>query len=123
LFFIDIDDMKWINDTFGHREGDKALLNSATVLNETFRESDIIGRIGGDEFAILAFDTTEMTPELIKSRLQNQLDIHNAQSCLYKLSLSIGISYYDPADPISIDELMSKADSLMYEHKRARQNS
>lgn len=123
LFFIDIDDMKWINDTFGHREGDKALLNSATVLKETFRESDIIGRIGGDEFAILAFDTTDMTPELIKSRLQNQLDIHNVQSCPYKLSLSIGISYYDPADPIFIDELMSKADSLMYEHKRAKQKN
>ena len=123
LFFIDIDDMKWINDTFGHREGDRALINSAAVLNETFRESDIIGRIGGDEFAIFAFDTTEMTPELIKSRLQNQLDIHNAQSCLYKLSLSIGISYYDPADPISIDELMSKADLLMYEHKRAKQKN
>jgi diguanylate cyclase (GGDEF)-like protein len=61
LFFADLDKMKQINDKLGHHEGDKALIEVVTILKRVFRESDILGRMGGDEFAILAIDTTNET--------------------------------------------------------------
>jgi diguanylate cyclase (GGDEF)-like protein len=120
LFFADMDKMKQINDKLGHQEGDKALIEIATILKEVFRESDIIGRIGGDEFAILVLDTTDETRELLMRRLQNYLDDYNRPRS-YTLSLSIGIAPYDPKIPLSLDELMAEADTLMYEEKRKKQ--
>ena len=63
LAFIDVDDLKKINDTLGHEEGDKALIDTAQIIRNTFRESDIIARLGGDEFAVLAIDTVDMYPD------------------------------------------------------------
>ncbi len=124
MIFADLDRMKWINDTFGHREGDRALIEAAEVLKETFRESDIIGRIGGDEFAMLAIDTPELTTEILTTRLQSNLEIHNKRGVRsYELSLSIGITHYNPDTPCSLEELMAQADSLMYEEKRRKQNN
>ena len=124
MIFADLDRMKWINDTFGHREGDRALIEAAEVLKETFRESDIIGRIGGDEFAMLAIDTPELTTEILTTRLQSNLEIHNKRGVRsYELSLSIGITHYNPDTPCSLEELMAQADKLMYEEKRRKQNS
>jgi diguanylate cyclase (GGDEF)-like protein len=121
LFFADLDGMKWINDTLGHEEGDKALVEIATVLKETFRLSDIIARIGGDEFAVLVIDTTEGTPEILMNRLQDQIDRHNNQvTRKYPLSISIGSCYYDPENPLSLDELTACADTLMYEQKKSK---
>ncbi len=73
LFFADLDGMKWINDTLGHEEGDRALVDIATILKDTFRLSDIIARIGGDEFAVLVIDTTAVTPEILTARLKIKL--------------------------------------------------
>ena len=67
LFFADLDGLKWINDTLGHEEGDKALIEAATVFKETFRTSDIIARLGGDEYAALAVDITEANSEIFTS--------------------------------------------------------
>jgi diguanylate cyclase (GGDEF)-like protein/PAS domain S-box-containing protein len=121
LAFIDVDNMKSINDTLGHEEGDKALINTANILRQTFRESDIIARIGGDEFAVLAIDVTEMNPELLSSRLQQSIDSHMAKEAYpYKLSMSWGTAVYDPEAPISLAELMSEADRLMYAEKKAK---
>jgi diguanylate cyclase (GGDEF)-like protein len=123
LFFVDLDKMKQINDTLGHQEGDKALVEIATTLKEVFRESDIIGRMGGDEFAILAIDTTNETREVLMKRLHNYLDDYNRpEGRSYTLSLSIGIAPYDPEKPFSLDELMAQADMLMYEEKRNKQH-
>ena len=123
LFFADLDGMKWINDTLGHEEGDKALIDVAIILKDTFRSSDIIARMGGDEFAILAIDTTGMYPEIIMARLQNQIDTHNSSgSRRYKISISMGTAYYDPENPCSLDELMSRADKLMYEQKKRKKS-
>ena len=123
LFFADLDKMKQINDTLGHQEGDKALVEIATTLKKVFRESDIIGRMGGDEFAILAIDTTNETREVLMKRLHNYLDDYNRpQGRSYTLSLSIGIAPYDPKKPFSLDELMAQADTLMYEEKRNKQH-
>ncbi|MBU0544749.1 MAG: GGDEF domain-containing protein [Proteobacteria bacterium] len=119
LFFADLDGLKLINDTLGHEEGDKALIEMASVLKETFRSSDIIARMGGDEFAILAIGPQNGKPEILISRLQNQIDRYNNQkNRKYKLSISVGCSSYDPENPSSIDKLMANADKLMYEQKK-----
>jgi diguanylate cyclase (GGDEF)-like protein len=122
LFFADLDRMKRINDTLGHQEGDKALIEITTILKEVFRESDIIGRIGGDEFAILAIDTTDETRDVLTMRLYNTLDNYNRpEGRNYQISLSIGIAHYNPETPSTLDELMAQADTLMYEEKRDKQ--
>ncbi|MCX5806141.1 MAG: PAS domain S-box protein [Proteobacteria bacterium] len=120
-FFIDIDGMKWINDTLGHKEGDEALIMTANILSKTFREADIIGRIGGDEFAVLAVGTNETCSELLVRRLHEHIDRYNIQTNKpYKLSLSIGVAIYDPNNPQSVDDLMSTADTLMYKEKKEK---
>jgi diguanylate cyclase (GGDEF)-like protein/PAS domain S-box-containing protein len=121
LVFTDVDGLKWINDNLGHEEGDKALIDTAQILRQTFRESDIIARLGGDEFAILAIDTADSNPEAFAKRLQQNLDACNAkQGCRYKLAMSWGAAIYDPESPLSLDELMSSADELMYAQKRSK---
>jgi two-component system cell cycle response regulator len=69
LLFVDLDHMKQINDTFGHQEGDQALIETAVILTKTFRRSDIIARIGGDEFAILAIEAHKSNVESLTTRL------------------------------------------------------
>lgn len=120
LLFIDIDDMKRINDTWGHEEGDRALVSATTVLKKTFRESDILARMGGDEFAVLAVDAAE-NPEIVLGRLAEQIGLHNAvPDHLYEISMSIGMAVYDPQVPCSLDNLISRADTLMYEQKKMK---
>ena len=121
LFFADLDGLKWINDTLGHEEGDKALIEAATVLKETFRVSDIIARLGGDEYSVLTADITEENSEAFTTRLQSLIDTQNKQeNRRYRLSISVGCSYYDPENPCSLDELMASADKLMYEQKNIK---
>ena len=124
ILYADIDNFKEINDKFGHKDGDNALIDVANILKENYRESDIIARIGGDEFVVFPVGTTKDHVEIIKSHLQKKFDAHNAESNHnYKLSLSIGIAYYDPENPCSVDELLTQADKLMYEEKRCKQKA
>lgn len=120
LFFIDIDDLKLVNDSLGHEEGDRLLINAANILKQTFRESDIIARIGGDEFAVLAADADEIS-EVVLNRLNEKIAAHNALSSRqYDISMSIGTAVYDPSTPCSLDDLMSQADQLMYLQKKEK---
>jgi diguanylate cyclase (GGDEF)-like protein len=120
LLYIDMDDLKWINDHCGHNEGDQALIDLAGILKKSFRESDIIARIGGDEFVVLLESTVE-NDEILITRLYENIKGHNAKGSRgYKLSISVGVAQFDPENPISIDELLSKADALMYAEKRKR---
>jgi len=119
LFFTDVDNMKWINDNLGHQQGDQALMDISVILKETFRDSDIISRIGGDEFAILALDTVEINPDILISRLKHSMKSFNQKGQRpFKLSLSMGMSRYHPAHPSSIDQLLAESDRAMYEEKR-----
>ena len=120
LFFIDIDDLKVVNDNLGHEEGDRLLISSANILKQTFRKSDITARIGGDEFAVLVSDAAEGS-EIVLNRLEDRIDSHNALSDRqYHISMSVGIAVYDPANPCSLDDLMSRADQLMYMQKKEK---
>jgi diguanylate cyclase (GGDEF)-like protein len=119
--FVDVDNLKNINDRFGHREGDLLLLETADLLRSTFRESDLIARIGGDEFVVLAMDVASPTQEQWTARLEEQLRSRNAHpDRRYPLSLSLGFAYYDPEFPCALSDLLDRADSLMYEQKRRK---
>jgi len=119
LYFADLDGLKWINDTLGHEEGNKALMEAAAVLRETFRTSDILARLGGDEYAALALDTAEEYAAIFTERLQFLVDAKNREAGRkFKLSISIGGASYDPEKPCSLDELIFIADKLMYENKQ-----
>ena len=126
MVYADVDRMKWINDNLGHEEGDAALIEAATVLKETFREADIIGRVGGDEFAVLATETGSEVALgdltlLLKERLTKITAGHNAASGRkYQLSMSIGVKRCGPGCCHSVNELLNQADQLMYEDKRQR---
>jgi len=121
ILFADLDKLKWINDNFGHIQGDLALKATAHILRKCFRKSDIIARIGGDEFAVLTIETPEKSGNILIKRLRETLNQYNAKSKQqYKLSLSIGAVFYDPQRPLSIDELLASADSLMYRQKRRK---
>ncbi|MHB8770793.1 MAG: diguanylate cyclase [Syntrophales bacterium] len=121
LAFIDVDDLKKINDRLGHDEGDRALIDAARIIRDTFRESDIIARFGGDEFAVLAIDADAVDPEAFSRRLQGHIDAFNEKGCRqYRLALSRGSAVYDPRAPRSLDDLKAAADALMYAQKKSR---
>ena len=119
LIFGDLDNLKGINDTFGHKEGDQALVDTSQILKETFRESDIIARIGGDEFVILAMNSFETSAEKLISRFEQVLNDYPLQTKRsYTLSLSLGIACFNHNNPCSIDVLLAQADKIMYENKQ-----
>lgn len=124
ILYCDLDGLKDINDNLGHQKGDRALIDTANVLKETFRDSDIIARIGGDELVVMPIETTVDNIENVINRLQQALEIDNAKNKRdYKLSISTGTAYFDPLSPCSIDELLSQADQSMYERKRSKQTA
>ena len=119
--FLDLDGLKQVNDSYGHREGDGALVSTAHVLRETFRESDVVARLGGDEFAVLALETSRGSAGGWEERLAENIARHNEQvGRPYALAMSIGMAVYDPRFPVLIDDLMAQADAAMYENKRRR---
>lgn len=121
LFFADVDGLKSINDRFGHVQGDALLVACGEVLKMTFRESDVIARIGGDEFAILAQGNSNESREAVLSRLQSSVDLMNRDVLApYQLSLSVGVARFDPASPLSLTELLCIADREMMLTKLSR---
>ena len=120
LFMMDVNGLKQINDSFGHLEGDRVLKRTAEVLEETFRDSDVIARQGGDEFAVLAIEAAGHSERTIQARLFDGLDSINAEQSHYEISLSLGFARFDPRNCTSIEKLMAKADQAMYEQKRHR---
>lgn len=121
LLFADLDGMKAINDNLGHSKGDEALIETADVFKKVFREADIIARVGGDEFAVLALETSCECSDMFRERLQRHIDLSNSRKNRdYHLSISIGMVCCNPEDPSSIYDLMSRADGLMYENKKSK---
>lgn len=118
LIYADMDNLKRINDDHGHEAGDRALVCIADVLKKTFRGSDVVGRVGGDEFAILALEAKAESLDALRKRLKENLKKtkYNADS-MHKLTFSLGIIYYNPEKPQNIEELLKRADMLMYEEK------
>lgn len=119
LLFCDVDNLKKINDSYGHREGDLALVRTADALEQAFRESDVLARLGGDEFAILALEASSQSLRAILHRLEKSLKKSNESESRYKLSLSVGVARFDPHEAVSLGSLMEQADRDMYDKKRS----
>jgi diguanylate cyclase (GGDEF)-like protein len=121
LLYVDLDDLKKINDQYGHNEGDYAIAQAAEILNKTFRSSDIICRLGGDEFTILIEDASLADEGEIRRRIQHYCDLHNAASQKpYQLSMSMGAAAYTPDSDKTFEMLMKEADLALYEEKQRK---
>jgi diguanylate cyclase (GGDEF)-like protein len=119
ILAMDLDGMKGINDACGHGSGDQALKDAAQILLTSFRRSDIIARVGGDEFAVMAIESGPGSPKLLVERIQENVRQHNQNLRRdFILSLSIGAIYYDPSDPQTLDVLLKRADEAMYQNKK-----
>jgi two-component system cell cycle response regulator len=111
---VNINHMKWINGAFGRAKVDQVLLGVAGILKATFRNSDIIARIGGDYFAVLALEAHYSSSHIMSARLQKNLENYNLRERqLYRLSLSTGFAFYDPDHPCSVDDLISRAEAAI----------
>lgn len=122
LFYIDLDGMKKINDTLGHDEGDMALLKTTEILKATFRETDIISRMGGDEFAVLAVHMKKGTQHKLIERLNRRIGRFNSsrENKKFKISLSIGIADCHQGESFTLQDLITRADKLMYSEKKRK---
>jgi len=124
LLYADLDNLKSINDTHGHQTGDLALHDVAGIMRENFRESDIVARIGGDEFVVFPVGTTVLRQELLVRRFEGALEIHNAaMQRPFQLSMSYGVSSVRADRPVSLDELLLEADRAMYARKSAKKSA
>lgn len=121
LLYVDLDGMKRVNDTLGHREGDRMLADMAAILRGTFRESDVLARLGGDEFAVFGLEETLHEAVAPKSRLLARMATFNAEKKrAYSLSASVGVSCLDIDAASTVNDLLCCADARMYEEKRTR---
>ncbi len=119
LLYLDLNGFKGINDRWGHAEGDRALIVFSTLLKQAFRGADVFARMGGDEFAVLLPNVVEAQAQLAYERFNTILAEHNRQSsCGYALACSTGIVSYDGCSCVSLAELLTRADELMYQRKR-----
>jgi diguanylate cyclase (GGDEF)-like protein len=121
LFFCDVDNLKKINDSYGHQEGDLALIRTAEALEQSFRGCDILSRLGGDEFVALVSQTSNQGQEVFLRRLEKNLKKSSAMEPRYSLSLSVGVAQFDSKGPVTLGELMVEADKAMYVKKRCGQ--
>jgi len=124
LFFIKLNGLKEIKDKSGHQSGDLALIETASILKEVFRDSDIVGRHAEDEFTAIAIESFDANNEIIITRLQDDLYSSNKQANrLYELSLSIGTAYYDTEELCSIEKLINRAEESMNEQRNKKKES
>ncbi len=124
VLMLDLDGLKRVNDEQGHDAGDRLLLRAADLFRRTFRDSDVIARIGGDEFCIVGeIPVFVQAGDTIRDRLEKCLARHNA-ACVDEpsLSFSVGLTRWDPANPRPLAELVAEADERMYEHKRNKRS-
>jgi len=122
LIYLDLDDLKLINDSYGHLEGNRALIVTANVLRACFRQSDILARLGGDEFCVLMTDAAQDSTQQVRKRLQHRAEfINTLSSWRFRLSLSVGIADVPVVHQPSLDQLLRVADKDMYEEKKKKQ--
>ncbi len=120
LVFLDLNKFKPINDTYGHAEGDKVLINFAGEMRKTFRTSDLFARLGGDEFVVLFMKQTREQAQLAIDRFQKNIDALNELiNDDYTVSFAHGIVEFNPEVHTSIEDMLDESDSLMYEQKKS----
>jgi diguanylate cyclase (GGDEF)-like protein/PAS domain S-box-containing protein len=121
LAYNDLDNLKEVNDEFGHEEGDRAMVQVAKLFKSVLREVDIITRMGGDEFLLIFLDSSLNEIPIIRKRLNKELTrLNQISKKSYEIEFSTGFSNYDPANPRSMDELIRIADQNMYKEKKRK---
>ena len=122
LVFLDIDYLKEVNDTHGHAVGDLLLKGVATILKTTLRESDVIGRIGGDEFAVLAMRSKGQGERGLPARIEEAVQAFRIKGYpRLRPSVSLGLVRIDPQKYQQLDDFLAHADFLMYQEKRKKE--
>lgn len=126
LMYADLDGLKPINDNLGHDIGDSAIIETGKLFQTVFREADIIGRVGGDEFTILfaCDDDTgkNPVPRLVERFEEKLAELNNSTNLPFELCISHGIAMFDGNSPVSVDELIKAADHLMYQSKKSKKD-
>ena len=117
LLLLDVDGLKQLNDGLGHQAGDEALMQVASALRAVCRNSDVIGRVGGDEFYVLLVDTADEGARQLEARLRAAALGLMVRG--HSVTLSVGVALFQPESPVDLEELMSRADAEMYQHKFA----
>jgi diguanylate cyclase (GGDEF)-like protein/PAS domain S-box-containing protein len=122
IVVCDLDGLKLVNDTLGHNSGDEMIVNAARLLKHSFRSSDIVARIGGDEFAVLVPDTPKKDAPKLVQRLRKAVEEHNAHNPKIPLFLAIGYAISDKDTP-NMQHLFREADNRMYREKIQNEQS
>ena len=122
LVYVDLDNLKSINDTFGHLEGNRALVVASNLLRASFRQSDILARMGGDEFCVLMTDAGKDSDQQVRKRLQQRVDFTNELSSWhFRISFSLGFASVPSVRQPSLEELLRIASERMDQEKRSKQ--
>ena len=122
VIFGDMDNLKIINYTFGHDEGDRAIIETANILKKVFRSNDIVARIGGDEFAIVSPVLDSYSFKKIKEKIKNEFELWNEnQDNQYKLSISLGFATFN-TESFALSALLLEADTKQYKEKRIKKS-
>jgi diguanylate cyclase (GGDEF)-like protein len=119
--YVDVDDLKLVNDTYGHDQGDALLRTIAALLRDNVRETDVVARLGGDEFCVLLAETDARAAEVVTTKLHGAVQAAAAQA-RWPLSLSIGAITFNTM-PANADEMLRQADQVMYTVKTGGKNA
>ena len=120
MILIDVDNFKYFNDQYGHDFGDKVLASVAKLMSDKLRESDYIGRYGGDEFLILLPHTSQEDASGIARRILDELPKVNIENSHEAISVSMGITEHQPGEDLR--GTIKKADDAMFQAKRSGGN-
>lgn len=121
IAFIDIDNLKYVNDTFGHKEGDNYICSVAKMLSYSIRQFDILARMGGDEFMILFNNTDEKNAEIAMQRsINNILKLSKSLDIKYNMSISYGLCTITEDSNLTINQIIEQADAKMYKNKTGK---
>ncbi|MDH5445638.1 MAG: GGDEF domain-containing protein [Gammaproteobacteria bacterium] len=123
-YYIDVNNLKRINDDYGHSMGDTAIIETAEIINHCFRNADVSARVGGDEFVVLTLDDVNEPVDLILARLEKEIERRNtmADRC-YELSVSVGVSRHPANHLFNVHQLIQEADHRMYVAKKQKSDA
>jgi diguanylate cyclase (GGDEF)-like protein/PAS domain S-box-containing protein len=124
LLYLDIDSLRDINDNMGHYTGDRVLLEVVELLRSSFRDTDLLARTGGDEFAVWAVETDGNRGEILRRRLAKGFeDLNRDPDREFRLNVSVGYAFCEPSEQTTVHTLLQRADAEMYRHKRGQADS
>lgn len=117
IVYADLNNLKYINDNFGHIEGDKAIIKSAKIFKNNIRKNDFVIRLGGDEFLLVLNQCNEKMAQNIIERINNNIEQLNNKEDTVRLSVSFGVALYSEKYS-TVNDFISEADKRMYENKK-----